>query len=105
MLLKDKELLAADLKTQERLCSEAHIENMTLVKKYDKTAIQFAETKAGLVAAGEQLKQRLEELGVAREREREQQERDFNTRLGEISKGMTALEDEVTRQSQTIEEQ
>ena len=105
MLLKDKELLAADLKTQERLCSEAHIENMTLVNKYDKTAIQFEETKAGLVADGEQLKQRLEELGAAREREREQQERDFNTRLGEISNGMTALEDEVTRQSQTIEEQ
>ena len=58
-----------------------------------------------MVADGEQLKQRLEELGVAREREREQQESEHNTRLGELSNGMTALEDEVNRQRQTIEEQ
>ena len=105
MLLKDKELLAADLKTQERLCSEAHIENMSLVNKYDKTAKQFEETRASLVADGEQLKQRIEEVGAAREREMEQQELDYNTRLGEIRNGMAALEDEVAKQSQTIEEQ
>jgi hypothetical protein len=105
MLLKDKELLAADLKMQEKLCSEAHIENMTLVNKYDKTAKQFEETRANLVADGEQLKQRIEELGAARERELEQQASDYDARLGEIRNGMTALEDEVARQSQTIEEQ
>ena len=56
MLLKDKDQLVADLKTQEKLCSEAHIENMTLMNKYDKTTKQFEETRADLVADGEQLK-------------------------------------------------
>ena len=71
---------------------------MTLINRFDKTTREFEEAKADLVQAAEQMKLKIQELEMVRERDLELQKTNHNAKLEETRRGIALLEEEMAKQ-------
>jgi hypothetical protein len=71
---------------------------MTLINRFNKTTREFEEAKADLVQAAEQMKLKIQELEMVRERDLELQKTNHNAKLEETRRGIALLEEEMAKQ-------